>query len=61
MNPARIAAVLVGSAGVVVGAIQASKPDLLGITPQISAWMGIVGALISFWQMLLPSVRQPSA
>lgn len=59
MDTGRTFAVVFAVAGLVIGAIQAAKPDVLGITPAVSAWLGVAGAVVAGVQAMLPRVQAP--
>lgn len=40
-----------------IGAIQLGNPDTLGITPRITAWLGIVSVGLGILAGFLPNVR----
>lgn len=43
-----------------LGAVQLASPDVLGITPRVSAWLGIVSVGLGLLASFLPNVRGTS-
>lgn len=52
-----IVARCIGVTIVAVGLITAGNLDLLGITPRMAAWLGILSAVLGSAASMLPSVR----
>ena len=44
-----------------LGAVQLGNADLLGITPRVSAWLGIASAALGIAAGFLPNVRRTPA
>jgi len=53
----RYLAVAVAVTLAVIGAIQLGNPETLGITPRITAWLGIVSVGLGILAGFLPNVR----
>lgn len=60
LDTQRRLAVGVAVALAVVGAIQLGNPDVLGITPRISAWLGILAVGLGILAGFLPRVQGPT-
>lgn len=58
MTLERTVAVVIAVAGIAIGAIQAAKPEALGISPQVSAWLGVAAMVVAGLQAMLPPVQR---
>lgn len=57
INAQRTLAIAVAVTLAVIGAIQLANPETLGITPRISAWLGILAVGLGILAGFLPNVR----